>query len=529
MRGLDAEGNGDLIVAADFGTSGVKLGLVDAEFRILGRVTIPYPLSLPGPGCAEQNPRDWWNALASGLRTLSHDVEGLSTRAAALVFCAQLCGLVCADGKGAPLRPAMIWLDKRSAALTRTLTGGFPSVQGYRLDKVLRWLLLANGAPSLTGMDPTGKMAWIARQEPETFRRSAKLLDVKDWLLHRATGRFCTTADSANLSWLMDTRAGREGWSSALADPLGIPLEKLPEIVDGRAIVGGLLPAAAADLCLPAGLPVVAGGGDVTATAIGSGAVADGALHICASTGGWISGFFPGRRLNPLSAYATVSSSVGYRPLLIAAQETAGSAFTWLAQVLEPGAATDNAALARLFADPGTPAADDPFFLPWLAGERVPADDHRLRGSFHGLNLGHDRKALLRAAVEGVAFNTRWAYDKVVRERGARKDGPVPLVGGAALNPFFAQTLADCLDRPVTVGDPLFGGVLGAAAIASCALRWTETVWAGAGTIAAQRSTLYEPNPARVAALGQRYQRLRILRDATVRLAKRSEGKIFRP
>ena len=501
---LKEQGNarsGDLIVAADFGTSGVKLGLVDAQFRIVARVAVPYPLSLPGPGCAEQDPQDWWNALASGIRTLSREVEGLPERAAALVCCAQLCGLVCTDADGTPLRPALIWLDKRSAPLTRELMGGFPSVQGYRLDRLLRWLPRANGAPSLNGMDPTGKMAWIARHDPETFRRSAKLLDVKDWLLHQATGRFCTTADSANLTWLMDTRAGREGWSSALADPLGIPLEKLPEIVDGRAVVGGLLPGAAADLGLPAGLPVVAGCGDVTAGAIGSGAVADGALHICASTGGWISGFFPSRRLNPFSAYATITSSIGYRPLLIAAQETAGSAFSWLAGVLEPDAALDNAGLASLFADPGIPADDDPFFLPWLAGERVPADDHRLRGSFHGLNLGHDRRALSRAVTEGVAFNLRWAYDKVIREKGAKTDGPLPLIGGAALNPFFAQTLADCLDRPVAVGDPLYGGVLGAAAIAACALQWAETVWAGSEAIAARRSALHEPVPTRTAAL----------------------------
>ena len=168
-------------------------------------------------------------------------------------------------------------------------------------------------------MDPTGKMLWVQKHEPDIYKRADHLWDVKDWLLHRATGEVATTADSANLTWLMDTRRGREGWSSTLARHVGIDLEKLPNIVGGDAVVGGLTAPAAAQLGLKEGIPVVGGGGDVSCTAIGSGAVADGALHITMSTSSWVAGFFDRRVLSLSNSYATITSSVGFRPLLIVA------------------------------------------------------------------------------------------------------------------------------------------------------------------------------------------------------------------
>jgi len=396
--------SGDLILAADFGTSGVKIGAVDPGFGLIAHTIQPYPLALPGPSRAEQAPEDWWAAFCRGTAALSAEIEGLGRRLAAIVFCAQMCGLVCADAQGAPLRPALVWLDKRSAPLMRGVLGGVPQVAGYQVAKLARWIRLSNGAPSHNGMDPTGKMLWVRRHEPALYDRTAHLMDVKDWLIHRATGAVATTADSANLTWLMDTRPGREGWSGPLAKKLGIALEKLPRIVDGTQAVGGLTPAAAAQTGLRPDIPVVAGGGDVVATAIGSGAVTDGALHICASSSSWISGFFDRRVLSVRHAYATIASSVGFRPLLIATQESAGAALDWLAEAAEPGRAQRGEPLNGFYTDLGAPDPSDPFFLPWLAGERVPVDEERLRGTFYGLSLRHDQRALKRAAIEGAIY-----------------------------------------------------------------------------------------------------------------------------
>lgn len=178
--------------------------------------------------------------------------------------------------------------------------------------------------------------------------------------------------------------SGPGGWSPFLAGRLGIPLDKLPEIVDGASVAGHLSERAAADLGLGAGLPVVAGAGDVGATAIGSGAVEDGQLHAYAGTSAWLSGFFPSRRLDVFHSYATISSSVDFRPLLIATQESAGTAFAWAARLVGESAGDSDSALDTLYDGIGDMQDDDPLFVPWLAGERVPLMTTACAGCFTG-------------------------------------------------------------------------------------------------------------------------------------------------
>lgn len=471
-----------LIIAADFGTTGVKIGAVDRDLRLLAWTREPYPLAVDAAtGAAEQRPQDWWDAAARGLARLSAQLPGLREAAGALVLCAQMCGVVCTDAAGAPLRPCLIWLDKRAGAAARRLAGGIPSYQGYGLGKLARWLPLANGAPALNGADPPAKMHWLRENEPHIWGSTDKFLDVRDWLVLRATGRAITTYDCANLTWMMDSRAGRIGWSPSLMRLVGVDRARLPEIVDGSAIVGALQAAAARELGLRAGLPVVAGSGDVCASALGSGAVADGALHIHVGTSSWIGGFFASRRLSTASHYATIASAAGARPLLIATQETAGECLSWAARAFGAQAHGEDA-VATLLSDAQAclPSAQDPLFLPWLAGERMPVDDERLRGGFLGLSLVHDRRHLARAVLEGIALNLRWALEPVGRERDAR-DGVIPVVGTVAGARSFVQLLADVLQRPLQMlADPACAGVLGASTFAAAALGWAASPWEAA-------------------------------------------------
>lgn len=507
----------DLIISADFGTSGVKVGAVDGEMQLIARSRENYPLHLPGPSQAEQAPEDWWAAFARGVARLATEVPDLAERTAGLVFCAQMAGLVPVDARGVPLRPALVWLDKRASSLMEDVLGGWPRISGYGIGVLLRWLPLANGAPSHNGMDPIGKMLWVKQHEPDVYDKAAYLLDVKDWLIHRATGAFTTTADSANLTWLMDTRRGQEGWSPVLARRVGLSLDKLPSIVDGADSVGPLTEAAAAQLGLRAGIPMFGGAGDVTATAIGSGAVEDGALHLCMSTSSWVSGFFNRRVLSVSSSYATITSALEYRPLLIATQESAGAALQWLAEGFDPSQRDAEEGLAEFYTDFGATQSDDPFFLPWLAGERVPVDDARLRGAFVGLALRHGLDEVKRSVIEGVALNTRWAFEKVAAERDAKTNGSVPLVGGAAQNPHLAQALADALNTQVRVGHARMSGVLGAAAIAAAGLGWASSVWDAAKSINGRDGPVYDPDPGRVAMTNDRYAKMKDIRGRLVK------------
>jgi xylulokinase len=457
----------DLIISVDVGTTSLKVGLVDRDLNVLFAASQPYDVSYPGTGCAEQNPQDWWRAVGLGLAELAHRCGGLKQRAAGLVFASQMCGVVATDAAGNPLRPCLIWLDKRAAGIARESMSGGPRIFGYGAFKLLTLLYLANGAPALNGMDPPAKMLWLKRHEPDVWNRTFKLLDVKDWLVFRATGKAATTADIANLTWMMDTRPGHEGWSDYLISRFGLSRDLLPDIVQGTDSPGGLTAAAAAELGLPQGLPVFAGAGDVCAAAIGSGAIEDGELHISLGTSSWISGFYPGRRLAASQGYATIVSPMDNRPLLIATQESACACLDWLDQLI----GTDESA-----PQPGT--VEPPMFLPWLAGERVPVDDNRLRGAFLGLSLQHDRESLRQSVIEGVALNTRWAYQSVITRRGTLKAKSIRAVGGGTENRALCQAVADSLGVEIMVAPaPRMAGVRGAGAIAATALGWHASVW----------------------------------------------------
>lgn len=488
----------DVIVAVDVGTTGLRVGLVRPDLSIEAVAVRSYPTRFAGPGQAEQDPMDWWRALRAALAELRKTASDLPNRAAALVMAAQLCGVVPVDAEGTPLQPCLIWLDKRASAVTRRAMGGFPSVLGYGAFKLLSSLWLTNGAPSLNGMDPPGKMMWIRENEPAIWSRTHKLLDVKDWLIHRACGHFVTTADSANLTWMMDTRPGRCRWSPFLMQRFGLTEALLPEIMPGDAEAGGLTAAAAADLGLPQDLPVIAGCGDVCAAALGSGQVADGALHLSLGTSSWIGGFFPSRRLKASEGYATILSPIGNRPLLIATQESAGSCLDWYDSLASGEAQT------RFFqADPGTAP---PLFLPWLAGERVPADDERLRGAFLGLSLMHDPLSLAQAVIEGVALNTRWAYGSVMQQKGAQRGKRLRVVGGAAQNRALCQALADCLGTELSIGpEARFAGVQGVAAIAGARLGFFADPWTAAASLGAQEEGVFRPDATRKAYFKRRF------------------------
>ena len=485
----------DLIIAVDVGTTALKLAAVDRSMSIVASVSKPYPTSFPQSGWAEQNPEEWWGAFALAIKDLKKKIPALNDRAGALVFAAQMCGVIAVDESGKPLRPAIIWLDKRAGHLMRQALRGIPMLFGYGAYGLLSSIFWTNGAPSLNGMDPPAKMMWLKKHEPKVWEKTHKLLDVKDWLVHRASNKFVTTADSANLTWMMNTRQGQEAWSTKLMKRYGVPREKLPEIVSGQMSPGGLTAKAAKEVGLYEGLPILAGLGDVCAAALGSGAVNDGELHISIGTSAWIGGFFKSRRLSASEAYATILCPIENRPLLIATQETASACLDWLAKIIgdEPVAVVSEQQTL-------------PLFLPWLAGERVPVDDNRLRGAFLGLNLQHDRASLYAAVMEGIALNLRWAMSSVRKQRGVQLQSHMVLVGGGANNAALAQVLADCLQIDlVTNTAPHMAGVLGAAALASAHLEWSETAWQATASIAKNQNIIYSAKPARAAYYDQRF------------------------
>lgn len=456
------------ILAVDVGTSEVKAAVVSHDGRVRDCARSPIQVIHPAPTWAEQDPNGWWHAIVSAVRELWQHAPERRETVTGLVFSCQMFGVLPVDIDGKPLMNAMIWLDTRSREQARAITHGFPKIAGYGVPRLVKWLRETNGAPNLAGRDTISKFIWLREERPDVWERTHKLLDVKDYLLLRTTGRTVTTYDLASGGWLFRTKKGQLGWSEPILRMLDLDTSRLPDVIRSTEVAGFLLEDAAADLGIAPGTPVVAGAGDVPSCAIGSGAVRDGEVHVYLGTSSWVAAHRDDRCVDPFSATGTLCAAELGKYILIATQETAGASMEWLRRNMV-GQSLGYDDINALVED-CPPGAGGVIFFPWLMGERVPVDDSSVRGAFVNLSLDHDRGHLLRAVYEGVAYNTRWAFGVV--EKLLRQDVPdVRITGGGAQSDVWCQIMADVLGRPVhRVANPQFCGVRGAALIALRAL-----------------------------------------------------------
>jgi xylulokinase len=477
----------DRILSADFGTTSVKIGLLSRDLVVTDRIVAPYGVRVGKGSVVEQDLEALWSAFCKGVRDMLEARAEL--RVVMLAICGQVNGLVCVDANATPLHPAMIWRDKRGAPDMRALAGGIPSIAGYRVDKAFRWVWLANGLPSLSGSDQLGKIKWVEKNKPDIFHASAKFLDIRDWFVARATGAFVAAADSADLTWTVDSRQGLSRRSHDLLRMVRLPPLKFPEIRSGQDLAGALTERASAELGLGVGTPVITGTSDCTASAIGSGAVELGAPHLCLSSSAWFGAFMPARRLSALSMSATINSGVNDTPLLLAPQDSVGTTLDWMMKSLFDRECWDPELLEAL----GPIKKNDPYFVPWFVGEKSPVEDERLRATFWGIDDTHDRAAMGRAVVDGIAQNLAWAWHRMRWIRGLSRTGPMRVVGGVARNTTLVQALADTLDMTVERTGTEDAGVLGIGLVGAAALGWTSNPMQAAASI--QPEAVFHPDP----------------------------------
>lgn len=489
---------GDLVLGIDVGTSAVKAAVFDTDGTLRASARASYETRYPAPGHAEQDPRDWWSAIGRASREIVAALGGGRDRIGGVGIAAQMCGCVAVDANGEPLHPCLIWLDTRSAPIARKIAGGAVRIEGYGVLRLIGWLRLANGAPNLDGRDTLSKLLWLRDNVNGPI---ARYLDVKDWLVHRCTGRFATTPDIAQLTWLMDNRAGRRDWSDRYLDRFGLTRAVLPEIVESSAIAGTLTEDAATHLGLRAGLPVSGGVSDLNAAALATGDLSRGAYHLSLGTSAWCGAHSDGRKVSVTTNIATICAAQRDRYLLVAPQETAGGAVRWAASSFgfgDEGALDAEAARA-------TPGSATPLFVPWLYGERVPVAAREGCGTLAGASLRTTRADIAYSVLAGVAFNVRWAYEsaqRCVADSGAE----IRMVGGGARSAVWPQIVADVLGRPLRiVASPEYAGARGAAMTAAVACG----LFAGldeAATIA-RYARRVEPNAARRAWADEAYAR----------------------
>lgn len=467
------------VLAWDLGTSGAKAGIVSPQGDLLGIEFEPTGLSLLPGGGAEQDPEDWWRSLS--LATTRLLARGLVPRAsiAAVGVTAQWAGTVAVDRAGKALHPALIWMDSRGARYSNKLAAGCFPIAGYSPLRLLRWIRLTGGAPSLSGKDPIAHILWIRHELPELYDRTFKFLEPKDYLTTRLTGRFTASSDSIAAHWVTDNRRlDRVCYDARLLQRCELDQKKLPELVRAIDVLGPILPEHANAFGLSRDTVVVAGAPDVHSAAIGSGATLDFQAHQYLGTSSWIACHVPRKKTSIRDSIAALPSAVPGRYLTLNSQETAGACLSHL---------RDNLFFARDGLGTGEPpdgcyaqfdriAALSPpgskhlFFLPWLYGERTPVEDSSLRAAFVNYSLNHQRSDLIRAVLEGVALNSRWLFERVeaFTEQTLHE---LRFIGGGARSLLWCQIFANTLNRPMLIPDqPLASTLLGAAFIAWVAL-----------------------------------------------------------
>ena len=466
-------------IGLDVGTSGAKGLAVAPDGAVVARAERGYPLSTPRPGWAEQDPEDWWRASAAVLEEL----QAAAGAPAGIGLSGQMHGLVALDGADRVLRPAILWNDQRTAAECAEIE------QRLGFER----LVALTGNRALTGFTAP-KLLWLRRHEPEVYERVAAILLPKDYVRLRLCGERAGDVTDASGTLLFDV--GARAWSTEVCAALEVDPAWLPPALESPQVSG----------TTDAGVPVAAGAGDQAAAALGAGIVAPGGpASVVLGTSGVVFAALEGYTPDPQARAHTFCHAVpGAWHAMGVALSAAGS-LRWLRDVAAPGAEYD-ALTAEAAA--WAPGVEGLTFLPYLAGERTPHADPAARGSFTGLALRHDRGALVRAVLEGVACSLRDCLD-VLREVGVAPATGIAS-GGGARSELWLRIAATVLELPLArtavdegaaFGAALLGGVAGGL--------WRDPAEAVAATVRA--TEVIEPEPAwadAYAALRDRYRAL---------------------
>jgi xylulokinase len=462
-----------LILAVDLGTSGMKVALITVSGKVLGWEAEPVRLLITPDGGAEQSPDEWWAAFLSAAGRLLTREQAASPRVRAVCCSTQGEGTVPVDKNGQALGNCILWMDMRGAPHLKKQLGRAP------VAKILRFVRLTGGMPSTTGKDPAGHMLFIRETQPGIYAKTYKFLNVLDYLNLRLTGRFVATFDSILTSWVTDNRdPGAVRYHDRLIASLGLDAAKLPEIVPCSEVIGTLKPDVAETLGLSKEVRVVAGSIDNTAAAIGAGAVDDFATHLYIGTSSWMAAHVPFKKTDVLASLASVPCAVPGRYLLTALQATAGGNLTYLRdnilyhqdELLQEADVPDIFKVLDKIAERVPAGSNGVLYTPWIWGERAPVDDKTVRAGLYNLSLHNTREDIIRAFLEGIAFNTRWLLKPVEKFLG-RKVERINIVGGGAQSDVWCQIFADVMNVEIRqVADPIYANARGAAWIAAVGL-----------------------------------------------------------
>ena len=445
-----------LLLGIDVGTTGSKAILLEPDGGVVAEATAEYPMAVPKPGWAEQNPEDWWQATVASVRYVLEKARGESV--AGIGLTGQMHGLVLLGEAGNVLRPCIMWNDQRTASQCAEIE--------QRAGRAK--LIELAGKPALTGFT-AGKILWVRENEPDIFRRARHVLLPKDYIRYRLTRALAVDVADGSGTLLMDVR--KRAWSNELLKLLDIPREWLPKLHESHEVVAEVSAEVESATGLRAGTPVVAGAGDQAAQSLGTGIAREGMVSVTIGTSGVVFAATNQYRFDPTGELHAYCHAVPDTWHLMGVTLSAGGSLRWFRDELCQSEMAEAARTGRDVYDIITELAatapvgsDGLLFLPYLTGERTPHADPNARGVFFGLSLRHTKAHMARAVLEGVTLSLRECLDLLcgLGQSCAR----VRVSGGGSRSAFWRQMMADVFGTEVVEVNVTQGAAYGAALLA---------------------------------------------------------------
>ncbi len=446
------------LIGVDIGTSGTKTILIDETGQVKARALREYPLDSPRPLWSEQNPHHWRDAAFATIREVLEKSAVSPAEVRGVGLSGQMHGSVFLDADGEVIRPAILWNDQRTQAECEEMTR---TVGEDRLTEEI-------SNPVLTGFTAP-KILWLRRHEPEQYARVAKVLLPKDYVRLTLTGEYATEVSDASGTALFNVK--KRNWSEEVLEAVGIPKDWMPRSFESVEVSGKISERAAALTGLKPGTPVVGGGGDQAAGAVGNGIVESGIVSAVTGTSGVVFAFSEAPTVDKDLRMHTFCHAVPGKWHLMGVMLSAGGSLQWYRDTF---CHPEKAIASTLLKDPYEIICDEAatvsvgaeglIFLPYLTGERTPYPDANARGVFFGLTRRTTKAHTARAVLEGVSFGLRDSF--AIMEEMQIPITQVRASGGGARSPLWRQIQADVTGYPHVTIDVDEGPALGAALLA---------------------------------------------------------------
>jgi xylulokinase len=482
------------LLGIDIGTSGTKTVLFDEAGITIESAVQEYPLYQPNIGWAEQDPEDWWTATYSTINEviLKSGVNPATIKGVGLS--GQMHGAVLLDKSYNVLRKAIIWCDQRSSAECDYIT----SIIGR--DRLVE--ITAN--PALTGFTAS-KVMWVKNNEPHIFEKIKKILLPKDYIRYKLTGEFATEVSDASGMQFMDIPARK--WSREVLDKLGVEINWLGDLYESQEVSGKVSSQASKLTGLREGTPVVGGGGDQAAGAVGNGVVKSGVISSTIGTSGVVFAHSDKVSIDPKGRVHTFCHAVPNSWHIMGVTQGAGLSLKWFRDnfcIEEKRVAeimgTDPYILMDQEAERAEPGCSGLMFLPYMMGERTPHLDPNAKGVFFGLSARHEKRDMIRAIMEGVVYSLRDCLE-IIKEMGI-DISEVRASGGGGKSWLWRQMQADIFGTDITTINSSEGPALGAAILAGVGVGVYDSVPQACDAVISVKSC-QNTNPS----LNQRYSR----------------------